>query len=418
MAYRDDIIALGANHLWPCDIDVNDIIGTLNYTNSGGVFTGPQICEDTTASYVTNGTNDSAGAGTSSTVQDVLVDYCYSLWFRTTAIQQPPCRIFGDGGLTVNNSFFLGFGNSVVAEADCDPTVVQVGSSTTIQPNRAYHLCLVFRDVGGGDSELEFYIDGVSQGTQIVSDVSSAARGGFRIGGVTNTTSYSIGGTAFQLVSPVDGQYAMVNSLVGVNVPSSTEIREELFEKGALPGTTITSDTQANMQTALDALASSTRPDETLNIRVEAVTGDGDLTLTADNITHDSNASIHVQYMGTGTLTWINSNGSNASIGSTPNSGTISFVSEVDVEVTVQDATTFLPIENARVRLTDTGGEILNSLTNASGQVSLVYNYTSDEAVSGRARKGSSTPYYTTAPISGTITSSGFSTTILMVPDQ
>ncbi|MGV6830299.1 MAG: LamG-like jellyroll fold domain-containing protein [bacterium] len=326
MAYRDDIIALGANHLYPCDGDVNDIIGTLNFVNTGGVFTGLQICEDITNSYVTNGTNDSALAASDPSVQDVLVDYCYSLWFQTDRIQQPPSRIFGDGGQTVNNSFFLGFGNSIVAEADCDPSVIQVGSDIAIVPNRSYLLSLVFRDIGGGSSQLEFYVDGVSQGTQDVSDTSSSGRGGMRIGGVTNTTSYTIGGSAFLLVSPVNGYYAMLSTFTGVNVPTTTQIREELFEKGALPGTTILSGTESAMQAQLDLLASTTRPNEPLNIRIEAVTGDGDLTLTSDNISHDELASIHIQYMGVGTLTWINTNGSNSSIGSTPNGGTINFV--------------------------------------------------------------------------------------------
>ncbi len=326
MAYRDDITALGANHLWPCDGNVNDIIGTLNYTNSGGVFTGPVICKDTASSYETNGTNDSALAASDPSVQDVTVDYCYALWFRTTAIQQPPCRVFGDGGQTVNNSFFLGFGNSIVCEADCDPEVIQVGSGISIAPNRAYHFALIFRDIGGGDSELEFFIDGVSQGTSVVSDVSNVGRGGFRIGGITGTTSYSIGGAAFQLVSPVNGQYAMAASMVGVNVPTPSEVRTELFEKGAIPGVVIASDTEANMQLALDAIASTVRPNEPLNIEIEAVTGDGTLNLIADAITHDPLASVHIQYMGTGTLNYTNSNGSNASIGATPNGATINFI--------------------------------------------------------------------------------------------
>ncbi len=334
MAYRDDIIALGANHLWPCAGNVNDIIGTLNFVDSGGAFTGPQICEDAATSYVTNGTGDNALAASDPSVQDVVADYCYALWFETTAIQQPPTRVFGDGGQTVNNSFFLGFGNSVVCEADCDPDVVQVGSGTAIVANRPYSLVLVFRDIGGGSSQLEFYLDGVSQGTADIADTSSTGRGGFRIGGVTDTTSYTIGGSAFQLVSPVNGYYAMVATLTGVNVPTSAEVRQELFEKGALPGLVIASDTEANMQTALDAVASTVRANEPLNIRIEAVTGDGTLNLTADSITHDPLASIHVQYMGTGTLNYTNTNGANASIGSTPNGGTINFVNPAVLTVT------------------------------------------------------------------------------------
>lgn len=333
MAYRDDIIALGANHLWRLDGDVNDSIGVLNLTNSGGGFGGPQLCEDTSASYQTNGTADTATAASDSSVQDVTQDYCYAFWFQTNAVQQPPTRVLGDGGQTANNSFLLGFGNSIVAEADCDPTVIQVGSGTALAAGRSYHLALVFRDIGGGSSQLEFFLDGVSQGTADVSDVMNSGRGGFALGGATNTTTYSIGGTAFQLVSPVNGNYGMFCTFVSANLPTNAEIRDELFEKGALPGVTISSDTEANMQTALDALADTVRPDEPLNIRIEAVTGDGTLNLTADNITHNSLASAHVQYMGTGTLNYTNTNGADASIGSTPNGGTINFINPATLTV-------------------------------------------------------------------------------------
>ncbi|MEL8055698.1 MAG: LamG-like jellyroll fold domain-containing protein [Pseudomonadota bacterium] len=326
MAYRDDIIALGANHLYPCVGNLNDIIGTLNFANTGGAFSGPQICEDAASSYVTNGTNDNGLAATDVSVQDVTQDYCYALWFQTTAIQQPPCRVFGDGGQTASNSFLLGFGNSIVCEADCDPDVIQVGSSVAIEPDRPYHLALVFRDAGGGSSELEFFLDGVSQGTTSVADVMSSGRGGFRIGGATNTTTVSIGGSAFQLVSPVNGYYAMISTLVSANVPTNAQIRLELFEKGTLAGVTINAGAEASMQIALDALASTARPDEPLNIRIEEVIGGGTLNLTANAITHSALASAHIQYMGSGVLNYTNTNGSNASIGSAPNGGTINFI--------------------------------------------------------------------------------------------
>lgn len=53
----------------------------------------------------------------------------------------------------------------------------------------------------------------------------------------------------------------------------------------------------------------------------------GILNLTAPaNMTFDPLASIHIQFMGTGTLNWTNNATSQASIGSTPNGGTINFI--------------------------------------------------------------------------------------------
>ena len=69
------------------------------------------------------------------------------------------------------------------------------------------------------------------------------------------------------------------------------------------------------MQIALNAISSSVRPDVPLCITVEEVTGGGDLNLNADNITFNSRAGMHVEYQGSGTLFWTNSNGSDASLG-------------------------------------------------------------------------------------------------------
>lgn len=93
----------------------------------------------------------------------------------------------------------------------------------------------------------------------------------------------------------------------------------------------------------------------------------------------------------------------------------------VTVKVTVKDINTGLPIENARVFLeTDPGGvDIFNTLSDVDGIVqNTSYAYSADQAVVGRVRKASSAPYYRTAPIVGTITSTGYETTIFLIPDE
>jgi hypothetical protein len=63
---------------------------------------------------------------------------------------------------------------------------------------------------------------------------------------------------------------------------------------------------------------------------------------------------------------------------------------------------------------------ILNGLTNASGVYQDTgFNYTNDQPVSGRVRKGTASPFYKTTPVSGTIVATtGFSTVIFMVSDE
>ncbi len=61
---------------------------------------------------------------------------------------------------------------------------------------------------------------------------------------------------------------------------------------------------------------------------------------------------------------------------------------------------------------------ILDALANASGIVQDTgFAYVSDLAVTGRVRKGTAATYYKTAPVSGTITSSGFDATAFLVRD-
>jgi hypothetical protein len=62
---------------------------------------------------------------------------------------------------------------------------------------------------------------------------------------------------------------------------------------------------------------------------------------------------------------------------------------------------------------------ILSAFTNASGVVQDTgFEFTNDQPVRGVTRKGETAPFFKQAPISGTITSAGFSTTVSMTPDQ
>ena len=62
---------------------------------------------------------------------------------------------------------------------------------------------------------------------------------------------------------------------------------------------------------------------------------------------------------------------------------------------------------------------VLSGLTNVSGVLTTsAFNYLSDLAISGRARKSTSSPFYKTGPVAGTITSAGFSTTVFLQRDE
>lgn len=132
------------------------------------------------------------------------------------------------------------------------------------------------------------------------------------------------------------------------------------------------------------------------------------------------NEAIYVKYT-SGTLT-INIAGG----GSTPTirtaGATVVVQNAVTVTVTVKDASTLAVIENARVLLekVSDGTDILTGLTNASGVITTSYAYTADTDVTGTVRRASSGygTLYKTNGIVGTITSAGFSTTILLTSDE
>ncbi len=63
--------------------------------------------------------------------------------------------------------------------------------------------------------------------------------------------------------------------------------------------------------------------------------------------------------------------------------------------------------------------QILTGLTSAAGLIEDTgFNYGSDQPVTGRIRKATSSPYYKTAGVVGTISGNGFSANISMIPDE
>jgi hypothetical protein len=109
-----------------------------------------------------------------------------------------------------------------------------------------------------------------------------------------------------------------------------------------------------------------------------------------------------------------------------PGSITINPLS-VLVKVTVLDIVTKQAIPNARVLIEATSGgpldpgtDILFGLTDTDGTISTTFQYTADQPITGRVRRGTSSYgiLYKPFEISGTITSAGFQTTVLLVRDE
>lgn len=429
MAYSDIIDALNPVHRYSFENTSVDQVGTADGTESGADFvTTPVLCEDNTYCMRTDDITDRVVLPSTTDINNSDQSRkAVAGWFRTSAIQNPPKRIYGEGDATQSFAFLMGWGNNVVFEVDCASFTLQIFGDTYLAPDRTYHLCMVFEG-NGYSNELRAYLDGVEQTAAQPSDrqpdaATLPARSAGEFGDPAGTV--AMGGTEVILIASINGYYAQWAIWDGADaVLTDTEIRQELFEKGAIADVTISSGTESAMQSSLSAYNSTSRPDAPLCFAIEDCT-DGNFTLEATNMVFDAKASCHIRYEGNDTLTWVNIGTSNCSIEATTGGGSVIIQNRVTITITVKDINDGTVISGARAYIeADTGGdltagtEILNTTTNASGIATTTVDLSADQPIIGYVRKGTNSPYYKEGTISGPITkSSGLTQTVLMVRD-
>ena len=328
MAYGDNVF--GATHRWSFNNVLTDSIGSLTVSNTGGSFVASPICRDSTHSYQTNGRDDlatvapglTAGSGTDN---DILA---VGGWFQVSDIQGPPCMVMKIGGNTAGMHLFIWGGNTLTAQIRFNggTQFFQIYSSKALTSNRPYHFLMKFEGTDYGD-EFSFYIDGVKQAS-----ASSTATGLQFLDAFTGAYTWGENGSTGTEVNTGDDTVltkACVNGLYAEwwvwhrSTPTDQQIYENVFGEGAIPTITITSDTEANMQTQLDTYIGQSSGDTPLAFLIEEVSGGGDLNLSLSNYDFsDPNTSIHVRYEGTGTLNWTNAGTSNATL----KSGNVNFI--------------------------------------------------------------------------------------------
>lgn len=344
MAYRDDLTALGFQHIFPFDGTFVDIVGSVVPVNTGSILTDGAICKDATNCVTFNGITDRVTIPNTTDINNgTHTKKVIAIWFEVTKVNQPFTRIYGEGNATNCFQIAMGIGNSITFEIENTGFNVQIYADTTLVPDRAYCLSLEFSG-NGFDNIVNAYLDGIPQTDALPVDrqpdtASIIARTPCELGDPVGTV--GLDGTAIVMVAPTNGKINYLCSGTGITL-TETQHREEIFENGALPDATISSGTEGAMQIALDALGDA-RGNAPLCIEIEAVTGDGDLTLTSDK-TFDALASCHIRYLGTGTLTWVN-DGGDASIFS----GNITIQNPADL--TISDLVT-----GSEVRIYDDNG--------------------------------------------------------------
>ena len=125
-----------------------------------------------------------------------------------------------------------------------------------------------------------------------------------------------------------------------------------------------------------------------------------------------ASGTVNISYTGGGSQPSIRTAGATVNFAATP----------VTVTITVKDAATGAAIPNAKVLLekVSDGTDIIFGDTNASGVITTSYSYLADTPVTGRVRRASAGlgTLYKPNVISGTITSAGFDTTVLLTSDE
>ena len=344
---------------------------TNTITGGGGAMTTTEICENTTHSWrLSSLTAAREIADVGDMNGGTVNERTFCGWIMLGGVQKSASVIYKEGGGVQNLCFLLALGNTLTAQM-ADSVAgnnVQAFGDFKLTPNRPYHICYRY-SYTESPKEFRLFIDGDEQtstdGNPITGTNFSSHSGDCGWGDPDGNL--ETGGTDIAYAGQADCYYAAwahwAENDNGGNVPlnKTTEIRDKLFRRGALPNETITTGTQAAMQTQLDALADSEIPDWPLGLRIEDKTGGGDLELEADNITFSSRCTLELEWRATGVLTWVQRNGSSLDSSKiyTPQGGTVTIVNSVPVVVTVKDVATGAVIEGARVLLTsDTGGSL------------------------------------------------------------
>jgi hypothetical protein len=331
-----------------------------------------------------------------------------SMWFMVESIQDLFIAICKEGGGLNNVSFFLGFGNALmvqVTDIQSSPTQnIQLYSDVLIEPMRPYNITMTLKTDGG---YAKLYIDGVLQDNSKGNPFSAtelSSHSDLKTIGGTNC-SLNIAGKSVSFYAISKGWYSHWCSFK--SELSGTDIKNVLVEKGLPASYTIYN------QADLDALANTVLPNYSLSLRIEG--GSDDLELTADNITVNERTSYHIQWTGTGKLTFKNINGSDISIGTSLYGGDIDIVSQKHIVLKIVDAVSNTPIEDARVYFTDFDRY---EVSDVNGEVSIYEFIATGADVIATIRKSSASPFYKSYKQTGTITGEENIYTIPMVKDE
>ena len=367
MAIRTYLQSLGAQHLLDLDNNVNgtsDDLGSSSIPtavslNSYSSFDTKPVCEGVThslKSVTDTGNVTGATIGTRDDINDrsdIYQKYTIILWVNQADIFNTTC-IYKQGGGT-NNFAFMGGALTTWQAADSGEPFLIVQSKSLTQADRPYLLSGVWErhtEHAGSGNRVLFYINGVLQGvSELTGTDKFPSHGSIHIGNSGNALqSFAEATFRTQTVEKNMNFWATFN-----DQNLTAQDYRDIFERMTFSEALIPADTVANQQAALDALSGTTFENVNCAIRILQATDVTNYRLFVDNITFnadDNIKDISVQFVGSGTLTLENTNGTEIKYVSTPaevetNSGILTGGGSINVVLNTTRVTTPSTITNS-----------------------------------------------------------------------
>lgn len=312
LLYDDEVLNLAPDHYWSLNGDYSDTaganpmstrVGTVNFVAEPlvrGRSQSVQILNGDSGTKISDSSNINTAALTARTMGG---------WIQLNQQQTALVNIYEEGGSVNNIAFFLGMGGVLIAQlADTGDDNVHVYSDEKLVVGRPYHI--IFRFDYSTNKEFELFVDGVKQSLSFGNPLTSTNLDGHSgdISWGKSESNLEVFGTDVDFTGSNNILYSDWYSWK--KKLSDLDIFEKLFISGIRSRTELTADSQVNMQAQLDGIAS--LPADVCSLTIPAST-DGDFTLEANSLSFPSTNSHDLLFLGGGTLTWINLNGSNVS---------------------------------------------------------------------------------------------------------
>lgn len=310
------------SHIWTFQNTYNDEVGsaTANNTSSGtpSFSTSRKLCKgDTHSLQIDAVTEYISPADVSDMNTSANARRYIGGWIQLDSISQTLSVVYEEGAQVNNIAFLNGFGNNLMMQvANASDDYVQLYVNKPLTPDRPYFVLIEFNASGYNSGICNAYVDGVKQlrtngnpweTTQLDSHSGNITWGHEGTESLKVGDDRGVDATTIAFASPTACNYSHWFSWTNKTMTQS-EIREVLFEKGAVAEQTISKDTEANMQTDIDSYADTEFTDWPCSIEINVCT-EGNFELELDNITFEDRVSMQIRYLGADTLTLVAKNG-------------------------------------------------------------------------------------------------------------